>query len=462
MKKRLLCLSLIFAMTAAQVMPVSAARKDDLQAEKSATQSKLSAAESKANSLESQKQKLMGQIDSTQQELVSVISQIEILDEDIKEKETDIEKTKEDLAKAEADRDEQYEAMKLRIQYMYENGGNDTWAKILLESDSIASMLAKAENTEKMYAYDRDELQKMKEIVQEVTDLEEKLEGEKAELETAKNEQEGMKDSLQVKVDNLKANAKDYEAQIASAKAQAQEYKNLIAQQNAELKKIQQQEAAAAKAAQEAAKKKQEQQNNSGNNGGNAVTGGTVSNNNNAGTNNNDGGSSDNNSGNTNNNSNNNNNNDVDTNTDTTPESNTGNTGGGSTQVETPSAPSYNSATGEAVVSYAMQFIGNPYVYGGNSLTNGIDCSGFTQQIFGHFGYSLPRTSDAQAGSGVGISYSESRAGDIIVYPGHVAILTGDGGIVHASNSAPYPKGGIKYTANALYRNYIAIRRIVQ
>ena len=72
----------------------------------------------------------MGQIDSTQQELVSVISQIEILDEDIKEKETDIEKTKEDLAKAEADRDEQYEAMKLRIQYMYENGGNDTWAKI--------------------------------------------------------------------------------------------------------------------------------------------------------------------------------------------------------------------------------------------------------------------------------------------------------------------------------------------
>ncbi len=111
---------------------------------------------------------------------------------------------------------------------------------------------------------------------------------------------------------------------------------------------------------------------------------------------------------------------------------------------------------------YAMQFIGNPYVYGGNSLTNGIDCSGFTQQIYGHFGYSLPRVSDAQAYSGVGIDYSQARAGDLIVYPGHVAILTGDGGIVHASNSAPYPKGGIKYTANALYRSYIAVRRIVQ
>ena len=126
------------------------------------------------------------------------------------------------------------------------------------------------------------------------------------------------------------------------------------------------------------------------------------------------------------------------------------------------SSVSYDSATGAAVVAYAMQFVGNPYVYGGNSLTNGIDCSGFTQQVFAHFGYSLPRTSDAQASSGVGVSWENHRAGDIIVYSGHVAILTGDGGIVHASNSAPYPQGGIKVTANALYRPYIAIRRIVQ
>ena len=342
---------------------------------------------------------------------------------------------------------------------MYENGGNDTWAQILLESDSIASMLAKAENTEKMYAYDRDELQKMKDIVQEVTDLEEKLEGEKAELETAKNEQEGMKASLQTKVDNLKANAEDYEAQIASARAQAQEYKNLIEQQNAELKKIQEQEAAAAKAAQEAAKKKTQQSNT---NTGNAVTGGTTTNNN--------GGTSNNNNNNNNTSSTDDSSNDSsentnsgNTNTDTTPDTDAGSSNSGSTQEDnSSSAPSYDSSTGAAVVAYAKQFIGNPYVYGGNSLTNGIDCSGFTQQIFAHFGYSLPRTSDAQANSGVGIDYSESRAGDIIVYPGHVAILTGDGGIVHASNSAPYPKGGIKYTANALYRSYIAVRRIVQ
>ena len=438
MKKRLACLSLIFAMAATQILPVSAARKDDVQAQKSETQNKLSEAEERVNSLAAEKSAIMGQISSSEQELVDVLSQIDILAGEITDKEAEIEKTKEDLVQAEKDRDEQYEAMKKRIQYMYENGGSDAWAQILLESDSIASMLSKMENTEKMYAYDRAELKEMKEAVQEVKDLEEKLENEKSELEVAKEEQEGMKGALQTKIDDLKANASDYEAQIANVKAQAEQYKNLIAQQTEELKQIQAQEEAVRK---EQEKQQQAQQNN----------------NNSKPSNNNS-------------NSNTNNNNSKPSN------------GGGSSKPESqkpsskpetekpsskpesqkPSAPSYNSGTGAAVVAYAKQFIGNPYVYGGNSLTNGIDCSGFTQQIYGHFGYSLPRTSGDQAFSGVGIDYSQHRAGDLIVYPGHVAILTGDGGIVHASNSAPYPKGGIKYTANALYRSPIAVRRIVQ
>lgn len=439
MKKRLACLSLIFAMAATQILPVSAARKDDVQAQKSETQNKLSEAEARANSLEEQKGAIMGQISSSEQELVDVLSQIDILAGEITDKEAEIEKTKEDLVQAEQERDEQYEAMKKRIQYMYENGGSDAWAQILLESDSIASMLSKVENTEKMYAYDRAELKEMKEAVQEVKDLETKLENEKSELETAKEEQEGMKGALQTKIDDLKANATDYEAQIANVKAQAEQYKNLIAQQTAELEQIQAQEEAARK---EQEKQQQAQQNN----------------NNSSNNNSNSNKPSNNNSSNTNNNK---------------PSSNKPSNGGGNSkpesqkpsskpETEKPSTPSYNGSTGAAVVAYAKQFIGNPYVYGGNSLTNGIDCSGFTQQIFGHFGYSLPRTSGAQASSGVGINYSEHRAGDLIVYPGHVAILTGDGGIVHASNSAPYPKGGIKYTANALYRSPIAVRRIVQ
>ena len=439
MKKRLACLSLIFAMAATQILPVFAARKDDVQAQKSETQNKLSEAEARANSLEEQKGAIMGQISSSEQELVDVLSQIDILAGEITDKEAEIEETKEDLVQAEQDRDEQYEAMKKRIQYMYENGGSDAWVQILLESDSLASMLSKVENTEKMYAYDRAELKEMKEAVQEVKDLETKLENEKSELETAKEEQEGMKGSLQTKIDELKANASDYEAQIANVKEQAEQYKNLIAQQTAELEQIQAQEEAARKE-QERQQQAQQNKNNSNNNK-----------------------PANNNSGNTNNNKPSSN----------KPSSNKPSNSGGSSkpesqkpsskpEAEKPSTPSYNSGTGASVVAYAKQFIGNPYVYGGNSLTNGIDCSGFTQQIFGHFGYSLPRTSGAQASSGVGINYSEHRAGDLIVYPGHVAILTGDGGIVHASNSAPYPKGGIKYTANALYRSPIAVRRIVQ
>lgn len=449
MKKRFLCLSLIFALAAAQVMPVAAARKDEVQAEKANTQSKLSATESKEAELEEKKNSLLGEIDSLDQNLVQVIAQIDILKGEISDKEGAITETKENLAEAEADRDEQYAAMKKRIQYLYENGGSDAWAQMLLEVNSITDLLSKAEYTEKMYQFDRDELEKLRDTVQQVTDLGNQLEQEKAELEEMKQAQEDQQVNLEAALEEKKAVASDYETQIANVQAQADEYRSLIEEQNAELQRIQEEEARQAaeakkakeKAAKEAeaAAQRQAQQN----------TSNTESNTNNNG------------------NTNNNNNNDDEEETETP--SNNG--GGGNNYVPEPETPSYedseeeqgggSSATGDAVVAYASQFIGNPYVYGGNSLTNGIDCSGFTQQVFAHFGYSISRTSDSQAGDGRGISYSQSRAGDIIVYSGHVAILTGDGGIVHASNSAPYPQGGIKYSSNALYRPYIAVRRIV-
>ena len=451
MKKRFLCLSLIFALTAAQVMPVAAARKDEVQAEKANTQSKLSATESKEAELEEKKNSLLGEIDSLDQNLVQVIAQIDILKGEISDKEGAITETKENLAEAEADRDEQYAAMKKRIQYLYENGGSDAWAQMLLEVNSITDLLSKAEYTEKMYQFDRDELEKLRDTVQQVTDLGNQLEQEKAELEEMKQAQEDQQVNLEAALEEKKAVASDYETQIANVQAQADEYRSLIEEQNAELQRIQEEEArqaAEAKKAKEKAAKEAEAaaqrqaQQNSANTESNTNT---------------------NNNGNTNNNNNNDDEEEIET------PSNNG--GGGNNYVPEPETPSYeepeeeqgggSSATGDAVVAYASQFIGNPYVYGGNSLTNGIDCSGFTQQVFAHFGYSISRTSDSQAGDGRGISYSQSRAGDIIVYSGHVAILTGDGGIVHASNSAPYPQGGIKYSSNALYRPYIAVRRIV-
>ena len=124
-----------------------------------------------------------------------------------------------------------------------------------------------------------------------------------------------------------------------------------------------------------------------------------------------------------------------------------------------------SSATGTRIASYAQQFVGNPYRYGGNSLTSGIDCSGFTQQIMAKFGYSISRTSSSQAGEGRAVSTSNLRAGDLVFYGNggsinHVAIYIGGGQVVHASNSAPYPKGGIKIS-NVNYRTPICARRII-
>lgn len=112
--------------------------------------------------------------------------------------------------------------------------------------------------------------------------------------------------------------------------------------------------------------------------------------------------------------------------------------------------------TGSDVANYACQFVGNPYVYGGTSLTNGADCSGFIMSVYAAFGVSLPHSSSAMRSVGYGVSASEMRPGDIICYDGHVALCIGsDGSIVHAST----PSTGIKY-GNAYYKNILSVRRI--
>lgn len=114
------------------------------------------------------------------------------------------------------------------------------------------------------------------------------------------------------------------------------------------------------------------------------------------------------------------------------------------------------SELGKNIAKYACQFIGNPYVSGGTSLTNGADCSGFTYRIYADFGHSIPRTSTQQREAGTGVSYSEAQPGDLICYSGHVAMYIGGGLIVHASTS----RTGIK-VSNAQYREILAVRRII-
>ena len=117
---------------------------------------------------------------------------------------------------------------------------------------------------------------------------------------------------------------------------------------------------------------------------------------------------------------------------------------------------SAGSSTGRSVANFASQFVGNPYVYGGTSLTNGADCSGFVMSVYANFGVSLPHSSSALRSVGYGVSLSEAQPGDIICYSGHVGIYLGNNTILHSSTA----KTGIKFTSPVNYRQVLAVRRI--
>ena len=257
MKKRILCLTLGLMLTISQAVPAGAAsRKDQLKQDKAAAQSQLAAQESKINNLEDQKQTLSAEIDQLDLDLVNIMVEIEILDGELSDKEAQIEQTKADLAVAEENKQKQYEAMKKRIQYLYEKGGDDAWAQMLFQASDFTSLLNQAEYVQQMYDSDRNSLEEFKETVQQVKDLGDQLDSEKAELEEMNQEYQNRQASMQTQLEEKKATSSDYDAQIAQAQNQAAQYTELIRQQNAEIQKIEEEEK---KAAEEAARKAAEE-----------------------------------------------------------------------------------------------------------------------------------------------------------------------------------------------------------
>ena len=450
MKKRILCLTLAILMCGSQSVSVMADRESDLREEQAWTSQQLDATYARMSVLWDQKQQLESQIESLNSDLVNVMVSIQTLENDIASKEAEIEKTQGDLTKAQNAKDKQYSAMKKRIQYLYEKGGNNAWFQMMLNADNLADLLTRAEYTQQMYEQDRESLQKYARTIEEVQKLEEQYEQEKADFETMKQEYESQQDNLQYQLDVTRANSADCENEIAYAQQQATEYANLLVEQQAEIERLEAEriaaeeearrqaeaEAAAAAAAQEAAASDDYSEDYSENTDSSDVQydedGNTVSG---------DSGSS----------------------SDYEYDEygnviDSDNTVDASTYESTSSSSSSSySGSGSSVVDYATQFVGNPYVWGGTSLTNGADCSGFVQSVYANFGVSLPRTSYEQQNAGYEVSYADAQPGDLICYGGHVAIYMGNGQIVHASNS----RDGIKISDNAAYRTITSVRRLV-
>ncbi len=389
-------------------------QKKDADAKKKQEQQNYQNASGKVSSIQSDVDAISDEIDEIDESLVETIASVEIIRDEVSQKEDQIKTTTEELQKAQETEQEQYAAMKLRVKFMYEKG-DSTYLQLLLESQNFGEMVNKVEYVEKLYDYDRKLLEEYIAARQAVEALKNQLEDEKAELEAQQHELEEEQKSLEEILTEKKATYDNYEVQLAQAKQEAAVYKANIKKQNDEIKRLEaasaakQSEIDAAKQAEEEARRAQElalqkQAESSGTGEGQQTS------------------------------------------------------SSGSSSASYASASSYSGSgsKGQQIANYACQFIGNPYVPGGTSLTEGADCSGFVWRVYKDFGYSVPRTSYSLRSYGTGVSYSEAQPGDVVCYAGHVGIYIGNGQIVHASTQ----RTGIKITT-ATYKEILSVRRIV-
>ena len=402
--KRRLYVILSFILCLSVVDPISATTISELRQEVKKNQSQLKNAQQKADEAQEAQEGVEEEMEEIDAELVNLITDINLCEEAINDKEEEIYRTQLDYDAAVAEKDEQYASMKIRIQFMYEKG-DSSYLHMFFGAGNMGDMVNKAKYVEELYDYDRKLLTEYEDTVKRVQELWDTREEDKSELETSKTELQEGQAYMEELLAQKKEEYENYSVMLTKAKQEAATYTARIKQETAQIRKLEEEERK--RREEEERKRKEEEERRRKEQEALLADG--------------------------------------DAGSEETPK-----------KQETPEPTSSGGGKGQDIANYACKFIGNPYVAGGTSLTNGADCSGFVMSVYKNFGINLPRSSYSQSTVGKGVSYSDARPGDVIYYGGHVGIYIGNGQIVHASTE----RTGIKITS-ATYRNIVTVRRIV-
>lgn len=380
------------------VVQATSAAITDMQNQIKDTQNKITGINEKIDNLEDEQALAEEMIDDLNAEIINTMTSIGMKEDEIAAKEVELTNKQGEIDVTQ----QEYEAAKLKEEQQYTamvkrvrdmyEKGSINYMSYFLEGDGLKGMLNRMDFVEEIYAYDRLKLTEYEDTKNQVHDLWDFLELEKTQLEADKRQ-------LQTDKLMLEASKTNLDTMLAKKKQESANYE-------AEINKAKQEAAVAKKLLQQEQKQLQQLQ-------------------------------------------------------QQLAQQNKGNTSAANAKYTTTSYTSTiedadGSSLGKKVAKYACQYIGNPYVYGGTSLTKGADCSGFVYRVYKDFGYNLPRTSYEQRSAGESVDYSDAEPGDLICYDGHIGIYIGGGKIVHASSA----KTGIK-VSNAAYRKILSVRRIV-